>query len=341
MMPDIVDRSAGPRPVEMLEMDLLTVIGRFPGETAFRLRGPRDVASLALPEGLLQAGLQAFFALGGREAVSLPSPTLEAQQLPERTALLAVPEADGDWALLAPHHAIAAKAGAMLLVDPPESAGDTIALQGWRKASGVDWADAAAFAPWLLTSDGSSVPPSMAAAGLIARVERQRGIWKSPAGVDAPVDPLRPASKFADQHQQLLNPLGVNLFRTFPERGSLLFGSRTLSDNPEWRYIPVRRLNRMIERSLAAALAWVVFEPNDEPLWADVRRQADEFLHRLWRHGALAGSQPADSYFVRCDASTTTAADIANGQFNILWGVAPQRPAEFIVTTLRLHAAVA
>lgn len=338
--PYIDEITPGPRPVERLELNRLAVIGRFQRSAPARLRRAEDVAAAGLPEGRVAAGLRAFFALGGREAVFLPSPDLAPVELPEGTGLVAAPEADGDWALLKPLAEAAGKAGAMLLVDTPWGAPSAGKLEAWRKAGGADWKDAAAVGPWLLAADGTAVPPSVAAAGVVARIEHARGVWKAPSGLEANVDPLLPAAKFGDREQLLLNPLGVNLFRSFPGRGTVLWGARTLSTDPEWRYVSVRRTVRMVEQSLLKALQWVVFEPNDEPLWADARAQVDGFLHMLFRQGAFQGSSPRDGYYLRCDRTTMTQADIAAGRLLLELGLALVKPAEFLTLRLQVQTAV-
>lgn len=337
--PLIEETSPGPRPVERLELDRLAVIGRFHRDAPAKLRRGADVAAAGLPEGRLAAGLRAFFALGGREAVLLPSPDLAPVELPEGIGLVVAPEADGEWTLLKPLAQAATKAGAMLLVDAPWGSTSAAKLQRWRQDGGVASDDAAAFAPWLLAADGSAVPPSLAAAGLIARSERQRGVWKAPAGLEANVDPFRPALALADREQAILNPLGVNLFRSFPGRGTALWGGRTLSADPEWRYVSVRRTVQMVERSLLQALQWVVFEPNDEPLWAAVRGQVDGFLHMLFRQGAFHGASARDAYYLRCDGTTMTAVDIESGRLIVELGLALVKPAEFLTLRLQLKTA--
>lgn len=336
---EIEEMSPGPRPVQMLEMNRLAVIGQFAREQPARLRRAQDVAAAGLPEGRVAAGLRAFFELGGREAVYLPSPTLTLVEWPEGTGLVAAPEADGNLALLAPLAEAAAKAGAMLLLDAPWGATSEARLRGWRQGGAADWTDAAAFAPWMLAADGGAVPPSLVAAGLIARAERQQGVWKAPSGLQAAADPYRPALTLGDREQAVLNPLGVNLFRGFPGRGNLLWGGRTLSNDPEWRYLSVRRTLKMVERSLTEALQWAAFEANDERLWAAARQQADGFLHQLFRQGALQGQGPQQAYYLRCDRTTMTEADIAAGRVVLELGLAVAKPAEFL--TLRIAAQTA
>ncbi|MCG2840203.1 hypothetical protein L6Q21_04305 [Sandaracinobacter sp. RS1-74] len=340
-MPEVAieEMSPGPRPVEMLEMNRLAVIGRFARERPARLRRVEDIAAAGLPEGRVAAGLRAFFELGGREAVYLPSLTLAPVELPEGMGLVAAPEADGDWTLLAPLAEAARAAGAMLLLDAPWAATSGAKLQAWRQAGGADWKDAAAFAPWMLAADGGAVPPSMVAAGVVARMERRLGVWKAPSGVQATADPYRPAVELDERAQSLTSPLGVNLFRSFPGRGHLLWGGRTLSSDVEWRYLNVRRTVRMVERSLTQALRWAAFEADGELLCASARMQADAFLHQLFRQGAFQGQTPQQAYFLRCERTSVAEDDRVSGRLILEMGLALTRPGEFLFWRLTLPAA--
>jgi hypothetical protein len=131
--------------------------------------------------------------------------------------------------------------------------------------------------------------------------------------------------------QGVLNPEGINALRTFPERGDRVWGARTMSSDPEWRYVNVRRLFIYLEHSIDKATQWVVFEPNNEALWASVRQSIEDFLLATWRTGALMGTKPEQAYFVRCDRTTMTQNDLDNGRLICLIGVAPTYPAEFVI----------
>jgi phage tail sheath protein FI len=183
-------------------------------------------------------------------------------------------------------------------------------------------------------------PPCGAVAGLIARTDAQRGVWKAPAGNDASlVGAQALVVKLTDAEHGRLNPLGVNCLRVFPVIGLVVFGARTLdgadSRASEWKYLPVRRLALFIEESLYRGTQWAVFEPNGAPLWAELRLAIGGFLHTLFRQGAFQGRQPSDAYFVRCDDSTTTAADRDRGIVNVIVGFAPVKPAEFVIIKLQ------
>jgi phage tail sheath protein FI len=134
-----------------------------------------------------------------------------------------------------------------------------------------------------------------------------------------------------DQQQAILNPKGVNVLRYFKGAGNLVWGGRTTSNDPDWKYINVRRLFIFIEKSILHSTRWVVFEINDEPLWARVRRSIGDFLTTLWRDGMLQGAKKEQAYFVKCDRTTMTQADIDNGRLICVIGIAPVKPAEFVI----------
>ncbi|MPY52218.1 phage tail sheath subtilisin-like domain-containing protein [Streptomyces acidicola] len=191
-----------------------------------------------------------------------------------------------------------------------------------------------------LTGRLRSFPPSGAVAGVIARTDSERGVWKAPAGTEAQLAGVHSLTvDLTDRETGLLNPLGVNCLRTFPLNGPLVWGSRTLEGSDaldsEWKYVPVRRLALHVEESLQRGLQWVVFEPNNESLWQQIRLSASSYLHTLFRQGAFKGSTPREAYFVKCDSETTTDEDIANGIVNVLVGIAPVRPAEFVIVKIQ------
>lgn len=182
--------------------------------------------------------------------------------------------------------------------------------------------------------------PCGAVAGVIARTDTQRGVWKAPAGLEATLAGVPKLSvSLTDAENGQLNPLGINCLRAFPVGGRVVWGSRTLRGADqladEWKYLPVRRTALYIEESLYRGTQWVVFEPNDEPLWAQIRLNVGAFMHGLFRQGAFQGQSPREAYFVRCDKTTTTQTDINNGIVNIDVGFAPLKPAEFVVIRLQ------
>ena len=219
------------------------------------------------------------------------------------------------------------------LIDPPPGL-DVAGVQAF--AAGLNSRHAALFWPWVLTADGPQ-PPSAHIAGIIARVDAARGIWKSPAN-----EIIRGAIGFehavTTAEQAVLNPLGINCLRAFVGRGKRVWGARTLSIDPEFKYINVCRQIDWIARSLEAGLAWAVFEAATEQLQAQVRAAAEAFLSRHWRDGGLQGAKASDAYFVRCDGTTMTQHDIDAGQLVVLIGIAPVRPAEFIIIRIFLKS---
>jgi len=186
-------------------------------------------------------------------------------------------------------------------------------------------------------------PNSGAVAGLYARTDAARGVWKAPAGTEAA---LRGVQKLdyvlSDPENGVLNPLGINAIRTFPVFGPVVWGGRTLdgadSLASEWKYVPVRRLALFLEESLYRGTSWVPFEPNDEPLWAQIRLNVGAFMQNLFRQGAFQGQTPREAYFVKCDRETTTQTDINLGIVNILVGFAPLKPAEFVIIKIQQMA---
>jgi len=201
--------------------------------------------------------------------------------------------------------------------------------------SSLDSPDAAFYYPWLFATAPDRkakmlLPPGGFVCGVYARNDLTRGVWKAPANL-----PLRGALALErpidHAKQDVLNRRGVNGLRHLAGRGLRVWGARTLSSDPEWRYVPVRRTALFLEHSLKRGLQWAVFEPNDEPLWAKVRQSVVSFLRQLWRNGALTGAKPEEAFFVRADRTTMTEADISNGRLIMEIGMAPVRPAEFVV----------
>ena len=183
-------------------------------------------------------------------------------------------------------------------------------------------------------------PPSGAVAGVMARTDGTRGVWKAPAGLDATLAGVQELEvKLDDGANGQLNPLGVNCLRVFPASGPVVWGARTLAGDDrlasEWKYLPVRRTALFLEESLYRGTQWVVFEPNDAPLWAQIRLNVGAFMNNLFRQGAFAGTTPREAFFVKCDAETTTQDDVNLGIVNIVVGFAPLKPAEFVVIRLQ------
>jgi phage tail sheath protein FI len=239
---------------------------------------------------------------------------------------------------------------AFLIVDIPEAVEDLDDMTTWMKdhGDGLRHKNAAVYFPRLEIPDmlNESRPLNVGAsgtlAGVYARTDSARGVWKAPAGTEATLRGASVPTKLTDLENGALNPLGVNVLRTFPIYGNVCWGARTLDGADqkasEWKYIPVRRLALYIEESLYQGLKWVVFEPNDEPLWAQIRLNVGAFMHNLFRQGAFQGTTPREAYFVKCDRDTTTQNDVDRGIVNIVVGFAPLKPAEFVIIKIQQMA---
>lgn len=236
---------------------------------------------------------------------------------------------------------------AVLIVDPPSGWGTLAqAVAGMAAGVGTVSSNAVLYFPRLrqpnVLRDGQieSFAPCGAIAGVIANTDSRIGVWKAPAGLQAVlrgVPALTVPLTNAENGQ--LNPLGLNCLRSLPPAGRVVWGARTLQGDDrlasEWKYLPVRRTALYIEESLYRGLQWVVFEPNDHPLWAQIRLNVGSFMNGLFRKGAFQGASADDAFFVKCDAETTTQADIDRGIVNISVGFAPLKPAEFVVIQLQ------
>lgn len=245
---------------------------------------------------------------------------------------------------------------AMLIVDPPANWASVTTITAGNNAeltalglNGTAARNAALFFPRVLQSDPKregqidTFVPCGIVAGAMARTDVQRGVWKAPAGIDAALNGVQGLEVgLTDGENGSLNPIAVNCLRSFPLIGPVIWGSRTMRGADlladEYKYVPVRRLALFIEESLYRGTQWAVFEPNDEPLWSQLRLNLGAFMHNLFRQGAFQGKTPQDAYFVKCDKETTTQNDINLGIVNIVVGFAPLKPAEFVVIKLQQMA---
>ena len=207
----------------------------------------------------------------------------------------------------------------------------------WRNFINFDTSYAALYYPWIeiadLSGSGSAsklVPPSGHVSGVYNRVDADRGVHKAPAN-EVVLGAINLELNLSRGEQDTLNPIGVNCIRAFPGRGIRVWGARTLSSDGAWRYINVRRLFIMVEASMDAGLQWVVFEPNDSTLWAKVRRDVTSFLRNVWRSGALFGTTPEQAFYVKCDEELNPPEVRDLGQLIIEVGMAPVKPAEFVI----------
>ncbi|ABE61708.1 phage tail sheath protein [Nitrobacter hamburgensis X14] len=260
---------------------------------------------------------------------------------------------DVDLGVVAAAGAYCEKRRAILIVDPP-SGWNNIARAvssfsadpdqvGYRGSNGVIFFPRLKMPNPLKNNRIEDFAPCGVVAGLFARTDTQRGVWKSPAGIDTSLLGVSSLTvPMTDSENGLLNPLGINCLRHFPIFGSINWGARTLRGADafadEYKYVAVRRTALYIEESLYRALKWVVFEPNDEPLWAQIRLNVGAFMHNLFRQRAFAGESANDAYFVKCDGETTTQNDINLGIVNIKVGFKPLKPAEFVVLQIQQMA---
>ena len=241
---------------------------------------------------------------------------------------------------------------AMLIADPPTDWTNTLALPDFPTITGHPAvspasANAAVYYPNLVLTDATHTPfnagPCGAVAGVWAATDNNRGVWKAPAGTAATISGITGfTAQVADDESGLINPLAVNGLRTMPAVGPVVWGARTtvgVDQSPnQWKYVPVRRLALFIEESLRRGTQWVVFEPNDEPLWSSLRLNVTTFMQGLFRQGAFAGTTPAQAYLVQCDANNNPPDQVALGIVNILVGFAPLYPAEFVIISIQQQA---
>nr|BFD82397.1 phage tail sheath subtilisin-like domain-containing protein [Streptomyces sp. Xyl84] len=224
------------------------------------------------------------------------------------------------------------------VIDPPPGL-NAQQIRVWRQeTAGYDSKYAALYYPWIKTFDPSSgqsrlIPPSGHVAGVWARNDAERGVHKAPAN-----EVVRGAIDLENQitrgEQDLLNPIGVNCIRAFPGRGIRIWGARTLSSDPAWRYLNIRRYFNYLEESILIGTQWTVFEPNDHALWARIRRNISAFLVNEWRSGALFGQRPEEAYYVKCDEETNPPESVDVGRVVCEIGIAPVKPAEFVIFRL-------
>jgi uncharacterized protein len=239
---------------------------------------------------------------------------------------------------------------AFYILDPPQQDGDRDTVQGVKtwldNNASLRSRNSAVYFPRLDLADPLNsfrtriTAPSGTIAGLYARIDSSRGVWKAPAGTEAGLAGILSLEyKLTDGENGVLNPLAINCLRVFPVFGPVCWGARTLfgadQQADDYKYVPVRRFALFLEESLYRGTKWAVFEPNDEPLWAQIRLNLGAFMQSLFRQGAFQGQSPRDAYFVKCDSETTTQTDINNGIVNIVVGFAPLKPAEFVILKIQ------
>ena len=227
---------------------------------------------------------------------------------------------------------------AFLIIDPPTTIKTKDEIVSWIGANdGLRHRNAAIYFPRLEIPDplNKNQPRNVGASGTVAGVYArtdQRGVWNAPAGAEAELRGANIPVRLHHRENAELNKLGINVLRSFPQIGNVVWGARTLEQNgSEWKYVPIRRLALYVEESLDRGTKWAVFEPNDDLLWTRIRSSIGAFMTSLFRQGAFQGTKPGDAFFVRCDETTTSQADLDAGVFNIVVGFAPLKPAEFVL----------
>jgi len=308
----------------------------------------------------LAPAVYGFFANGGKRCYVVCAESDEPVDLigttdddGNRTGLVALEEIDEVSIVCIPGETDKTVQAAM--ITHCENMGDRVAILDSPKDKSVDEIKkhredhlasdkgvAALYYPWIETSvekledkgkvvlEKMLVPPSGAVAGIYARSDSEKGVHKVPAN-EIVRGALSLEKNITKAEQDILNPLGINCIRAFKGRGIRVWGARTISTDPLWKYVNVRRLFLYLEESIDKSTQWVVFEPNNEQLWARVAQSVDNFLLTVWKSGALMGTTPEEAFFVKCDRTTMSENDIDNGKLVVRIGVAPTKPAEFVI----------
>jgi len=344
-----------PRPIDGVSTSTAGFIGAAgaPFDGAY-VRGPLEFTR-RWPEGSAVAdAIEQFFANGG-----LVAWVGSVKKLRPRAVRRAVAALDRDVSVVAvvadpaPSPEVIAAAAealagrrAMLMIegswaDAP-SAIAALSSDDHGRRVGAGGADVAVYWPRVRSDGGDGgdgivkeISPLGPVAGMIARTDGERGVFTAPAGADATLrGVVEPVAATTLAQQEALNEHGVNVIRRLPQGRTVVWGARTQSLDPEWKYVPVRRTVLFLEESLDRGLEWVTFEPNGEALWRAVTGAVQDFLHRTWRQGALQGAKPEEAFFVKCDRTTMTQNDIDNGRLVCSIGIAPLRPAEFVIFSI-------
>ena len=378
----VEEASGGTGAMAGVATSILAVVGSFSRGPMRQAHGIRSEADFEREYGGLRAdslasyAIRQFFLNGGRQAWvvrtaatgdngddALPGATELMAALPafddvDLFNILIVPDtdrlSDADAARVsASATAYAASRRAFYILDPPHLStvrADVAGIGAWLAANGsLRHANAAAYFPRPMVADPlgdfrlRAVPASGTIAGVYARTDAERGVWKAPAGRDAALHGVqRLECQVTDADNGVLNPLGLNCLRTFQGAGPVCWGARTLVGSDlqasDWKYVPVRRLALFLEESLDRGTRFAVVEPNGEPLWAQIRLAIGTFMHALFLQGAFKGLTPRDAYLVKCDGTTTTQDDIHRGVVNVIVGFAPLTPGEFVIIRIRQSA---
>ena len=351
-----------PNAIQPAPTSVALFVGAAPGEGAgqpVRVTGWRQFQKAfgePAAEGELGRAVRLYFLNGGREAwvarveAGRAGPAegavVSSLEQVEGYDLLCLPGVADRGALRAAvKHC--EKRRAILLLDLPAECDTAKQAEAWLAAhEEFRQPNVAAYLPWVQPTDAGrrprSIPASGAIAGIIARTDRERGVWKAPAGPDAELRGVGAlARSLSAAKSEALTELGVNPLRALPDGRVVAWGARTLATAPEWRYLPIRRLFLFLEESLSEGTEWAVFEPNDEPLWQKLRSSVGAFMQDLYRQGAFQGTTPGEAYFVKCGSDTTSQSDIQQGLCTIVVGFAPLKPAEFVIIRIEQKTAEA
>ncbi len=359
----VQERAPPPRVIESLPTSITLFIGNTasgPREVAVKVSSLIDYRTAFGTAGDLDGSIAHYFANGGQVAWIIASPSrvgtaaFHAElskcfdaggpvDAIDRFQLLCVP-GESDPATQAALQMQCASRRVFYIAD---CAADATAASLGRgpdpQLLGANASWSALYAPWVVAIDPASsvsrsFPPSAFVAGVCARIDAQRGVWKAAAGTEATVIGATGLAIPIDARvADAMNAAGIDALRALPNRSIVIWGARTLAGaggDPDYRYVSVRRLMLFIETSIEAGLTWIVFEPNIETTWATLRASIAGLLDGLWRQGALSGVRSGQAWYVRCDTTTMTQADIEAGRLIVMVGVAPLRPAEFVVLRL-------
>ncbi len=349
---------------------IAAIIGTFPHGPQIPRKAIRSWSEFVrvygkIPQGAVSSyGVKQFFENGGQSLWVLRIGSTIPQTASPYLKGLAILDRIPDWnlafipetAFLRPRQAtqvyrailpILDKHGAMYILDPPQPSNAVfkgVDLERWIKSHRfLQHNNVVLYFPRVLVPQSSNtrntipIPPSGSMAGIIARTDQTRGVWKAPAGREAVLRGVRGIEQTLTRAEtERLTRANTNLLRPMSTLGVVAWGARTLSSDPEWKYIPVRRLAIFLETSIYRGLQWVVFEPNDEPLWIQIRQSIGSFFQTYFRKEAFQGRSPKEAYVVKCGYDTMTYQDQAAGTLKIILGFAPLKPAEFIMFHLRL-----
>jgi len=257
-------------------------------------------------------------------------------------SIIAIPDAGGIVAVIKAGIAYCEKRKYCFFIADAPMEKETTDIISFIKDNTINSSYAAIYYPNIyvkdpLTDDQKLIYPSGHIAGCYAKTDSERGVWKAPAGRERKlIGAVELEQDITQEDQGSLNPIGVNVIRKFEEVGIVVWGGRTLAPESEWKYVNVRRFINYVEHSVSRGTQWVIFEPNDEPLWAQLRMTINAFLEELFRLGALQGARPQEAYFVKCDSENNTHPE--EGKVNIEIGLAVLRPAEFLITKITQRA---